>query len=323
MNEEIDIIFARYFSGNATEEEMQTLDKWLAKSDENDKLFQQMSVLYQYAGKSEEMQTIDTDNAWAKFNTHISEKQKTGITFKLPSFLKAAAAIAVLMISVFALYYLFNQPSEINRLLAEENIVEHKISENKLVTLFPNAEIVYHSKNRKEIILKGKATFNIDTETTVPESIIVQAGETFIKDIGTIFTVDATNPAQFIKVEVTEGEVLFYTSTNAGVSVKENESAVYDVQTKEFFMIEKTNHTQYSQEIVNELVFNNTPLFDVVELLKKHYGIDINIASNELKEICLNASFDANESVENILQIITTTFDAKLSKKDNIFIIKQ
>ena len=45
MNKEIDIILARYFSGEATEKELQALDVWLSKSDENEKLFHQMTLL--------------------------------------------------------------------------------------------------------------------------------------------------------------------------------------------------------------------------------------------------------------------------------------
>ena len=50
MNNEIDIILARYFSGEATEKELQELDIWLSKSNENEELFHQMCLLYQHAG---------------------------------------------------------------------------------------------------------------------------------------------------------------------------------------------------------------------------------------------------------------------------------
>jgi hypothetical protein len=36
-------------------------------------------------------------------------------------------------------------------------------------------------------------------------------------------------------------------------------------------------------------------------------------------EICLNASFNVNESVENVLKIIAETISASLSKKDNAY----
>jgi len=174
---------------------------------------------------------------------------------------------------------------------------------------------------------------------------VVQAGKTFIKDIGTIFTVDATKPDISVTVKVTEGEVWFFTEINNGVYLKANESAMYDVQTKQFRMIEnqsivdefsnEQNVVDEEQTVVSEkqpteiertpslpeLVFKNTPLYEAIDLIKTRYGVDIAISSNELNEVLLNASFDNNESVEYVLEIITATISAHLSKKNNTYII--
>jgi repressor of nif and glnA expression len=56
-------------------------------------------------------------------------------------------------------------------------------------------------------------------------------------------------------------------------------------------------------------------------MLKTRYNVDIVVSSNALNEILLNASFAHNESVEYVLEIITATFSAHLSKKDDVFII--
>jgi ferric-dicitrate binding protein FerR (iron transport regulator) len=319
MNEDIDIILSRYFSGEITEKENQILDDWLAKSEENDTWFQQMSWLYQYSGKVEEIQTVDTNKAWAKFNRHISEKPKNRRFFIASHTLKIAAAVAVLLVSVFALLYFLNQPSKINRLMAAATPVEYKIFDHTNVTLFPNAELIYNSSKENEITLKGKATFTVDSKTSV--GIVVQVGETFIKDIGTVFTVDATQPDKSITVEVTEGEVLFYTDINSGIYVKRDEKAIYDVKTKEFNMIVETRHETSLQEIIPDIVFHNTPLLDAVNMIKAKYGIDILINPEVLNEICLNATFDASEPVENVLEIIVETIGAKLTKKGTTYVI--
>jgi ferric-dicitrate binding protein FerR (iron transport regulator) len=326
MNEEIDIILARYFCGEATKSELKILDEWLAKSKENEIEFHKLSLLYQYVSQKEVIPSFDTEKALAQFKTHIHEKQKIRSNFKISNFLKVAAAIAVLLVSTFTLFYFFNQHSKTIRLIADETLVEYEIYDNTKITLAQGSEVIYHSKKESEIILKGKATFKVNSKTSAT-GIIVQAGETFIKDIGTIFTVDATNPHTYITVAVSEGEVWFYSNTNTGVYVKQNESAGYDVQTKQFEMLVEMPQnagveTQHATSL-QELIFQNTTLQDAIDIIKIRYGVDIIIASNQLKGICLNVSFDGNESVENIMEIISATIAAHLSKKDGSYIITQ
>jgi ferric-dicitrate binding protein FerR (iron transport regulator) len=80
MNEEIEHILARYFSGEATEKELHALDIWLSESDGNEQQFHQMSLLYQYVGQKDEMPAMDTDKAFLKFENYMAkaEKEKNG-----------------------------------------------------------------------------------------------------------------------------------------------------------------------------------------------------------------------------------------------------
>ena len=73
--------------------------------------------------------------------------------------------------------------------------------------------------------------------------------------------------------------------------------------------------------IDNELIFNNMPLHEVIDIIKSRYHVDVVISSKSLNEILLNASFDKNESVEYVLEVITATLSAQLSKKNDSYII--
>jgi ferric-dicitrate binding protein FerR (iron transport regulator) len=264
-----------------------------------------MSLLYQYAGQPDDMPHFDTEKALAKFRNRIGQKRKIIPFFYNSYFLKVAAAVAILLVSVVSLYYFLPQNSETVRLTAVENSEKFEVFENTNITLYAGSEIIYKTKSKQEMKLIGKATFKVDSENDT-EGITVQAGETYVKDIGTLFTVDATSPDRFITVDVGEGEVWFYTETNKGINLKVGESAIYDVQRKQFYM---------------ELIFHNTPLLQAINLIKNRYNVDIVLNSGELNDVFLNASFDKNETLENVLNIITLTVAANLSKKDDVYII--
>jgi len=318
MNEKIDIILSRYFSGEATPEELHTLDMWLSASEENETCFQQMTQLYQYAGETEHLPAVDTEKAWAQFQSYISIKQNNSnkTFFKAVNIWRAAAAIALLVVAAFALYY-FIQPATTIQIAAMDTPKTFNLFENADVTLFSGTKIVYNKNANHQIQLKGKATFTIQSEEH--KRLIVQAGETYIEDIGTIFTVDATTPEQSITVEVREGEVWFYTENNTGVYLKANESAVYNSQTKQFGKIE--TQPANIELPTHELVFQNTSLSEAIEMIKTHYNIDIVIRSKSLNDMLLNASFDGNEPVEYVLEIISATLSAQLLKKNDVYII--
>ena len=321
MNEEIDIILARYFSGEASQKELEKLDLWLAQSEKNEKQFHELSLLYQHIGQKEILQNIDTESALAKIKTHINKKENKKSFFVGQNMLKIAAAITLLLVSSFLIFYFIQQPAKSIHILAVENVVAYELFENAHTTLFQGTEITYNSKKKNEITLIGKASFNIQSDENITTQLVVQAGETFIKDIGTKFTVDATEPENSISVEVSEGEVRFYTNINAGVQVKAGESATYNVDTK-IFTVSPIPHTPYlTPHIAFPIHFHNTPLFNAIELIKTHYDVDIIINSMELNEILLNVSFENNESVDYILEIIAATLGAQVSKKDGCYFI--
>ena len=321
MNEEIDIILARYFSGEASQKELEKLDLWLAQSEKNEKQFHELSLLYQHIGQKNILQNIDTENALSKIKKHINKKQNKKTFFVGQNMLKIAAAITLLVVSTFVLYYFIHQPSKTIRIVAAETLVEYELFENAHTSLFQGAEITYNSKKKNEIKLVGKASFNIQSDENITAPLVVQAGETFIKDIGTKFTVDATEPENSISVEVSEGEVRFYTNINAGVQVKAGESATYNVDTK-IFTISPIPHTPYlTPHIAFPIHFHNTPLIEVIETIEQRYGIEIIVTSQTINNLFLNASFDEDESVENILEIISATFGAQVSKKSGTYII--
>ena len=76
MNEEIDILLSRYFSGEATEKELHSLDIWLSKSNENEKLFHEMTLLYQHAGQANDLSAIDTEKALTQFKNYTEKGER-------------------------------------------------------------------------------------------------------------------------------------------------------------------------------------------------------------------------------------------------------
>lgn len=323
MNENIDILLSRYFSGEATEKELYQLDMWLAESAENEAYFDEMTLLFQQTAMAEPLSISakDTEEALIQFREFMQKDEKTALviartkkrSFSLsPRYWAVAASIVVLI--GFTTFFFSNRNTVATgtELVTNETTKEYVLFEDINVTLEPQSEIKLLSKAENKVSLQGKATFAVDPEQK--KKITVYAGETFIQDIGTVFTVTAYEPQESILVEVSEGEVLFYTATNKGIVIRENESGIYNSLTKEFSYLNM-------EETADEIIFNATMLSDVVKVLEERYGATISIHPSVIASMQISVSFDKYESIDHILEIITETLALSVTEKDGVYTI--
>lgn len=313
MTDQTDILLSRYFAGEASELELRLLDEWLAESEEHEAYFDQMTMLYQQAAMQPDITDIDTTGALALFKEHISpsEVKKETKKIKFTRWHASVAAVALVLIGLFTFYVTYRAPQVVQ--VASGNIIEsYLLSEEAEIILEPNSQIEYVSNKKNEIKLQGKATFVVQNESE--EKLLVRAGETFIRDIGTTFSVTAYDTDEIITVEVTEGEVLFYTHDDEGVKLKQDEKATYNVQTREFQVFPVENE-------LGEIVFTSASLQNVINLLEERYLVNIELADPALKHLQINVSFDKDESIETILDIISETLELQIKREKKRFIV--
>jgi ferric-dicitrate binding protein FerR (iron transport regulator) len=72
----------------------------------------------------------------------------------------------------------------------------------------------------------------------------------------------------------------------------------------------------------HNLVFENTPLKEVVQYLNKTYHTQIQLKEENLNELVLTAQFE-KKPVDYILNVIQLTFDLQLEQAKNIYILSE
>ncbi|MDL2228193.1 FecR family protein [Bacteroidales bacterium OttesenSCG-928-K03] len=308
-----DKILARYFSGEATEQELRTLDNWIAESEENEKYFMEMTQLFQKISPKTQ-HDFNAEKALSNFKKHIYQdipilqaKKKDKIRIKY-----WAAAAIILLITIFSLFITNQNKKEIT-ILADNQTKEIVFSENINIVLNQNSSLEYQKNDLNKAILIGEATFNINSKDN--QDFTVYAGNTIIKDIGTIFTVTAHENEDIVSVNVVEGEVIFYTEENIGINIKENEIGVYYELENRFELIPR-----HIEQLNNhDIVFHAQELKVVVTILQKIFDVEIIIEDKSLENIPLTAHFDNDESLELILNIIAETLSVNVVKVGNVY----
>lgn len=307
VTNDTDRLLARYFAGELSSEDKIHLEEWLTESQENEDYFFLLTRLYQSVGTAD-YPPFDTQGAFEQFEQYIEKPapeislQKNNKRKLLIWTLGAVAAVALLII-------FFNRgQGDTYTTFAEKRL--YSFADSTTVDLQDGE--VYLSKNQANdtIYLKGKATFEMESEKT--GSKIVKAGNIYVKDIGTQFTVDANTPDS-IYVNVTEGEVQFYSDTNTGINLKKNQSGYYLSQSDKFYRVILRGNFR----------FNNTSLDEVIAQLNAFYGerIELKDKNRHIHSMPITVTF-SDEDLPTILDVVTSTLNLKVGEKENGYVIE-
>ena len=320
--EHIDELIAKHLAGETSVTEKEVLHKWMAGSKRNEVYYSEMKVTYE-AGKTIRIASeIDVEAAWNKFSKTLKEPQvKKTVVKKITSFFysKAAIFIGLLGLGCFIYYQLGQQEKNIvfsSSVTVRENI----LPDGTFILLHPQSSISYSSsfdKDNREIQLKGEAYFNVQHKADLP--FIISFGNVFIKDIGTAFTVKANPSDSVVAVTVTEGEVIFYSTRNAGISLLKDETGIYNLISETFRKKKENSFGENSEDILT-LNFENTSLRQVVDTINKIYNEHIRFSCKELESLELTATFKERTAAP-IVEIIAETFGLSIiSDKENMIL---
>ena len=318
----IDNLIARVLTQEATPEDHRLMDEWLKLSDDNRRYFEHMRTIFNEVAKLPE-EPFDTDRAWQAVRTRIDatghETAGRGKVVALPVWW-AAAAVLLLSVPGFFLLRSLMAPQETHYAIVAERTVHQETLADGTMVWMKDQTALRHSvdqrTNTHSVVLEGEAFFEISPDPR--KTFVVHAGETFIRDIGTAFNVVAHPDSAAVEVSVLEGEVMFYTRTNPGVSVQAGQKGSYD-RLSDTFTITQPQQNEYAYK-TKTFLFNNQTLRQVVRSLNEAYDRKIRI-SPELGRCRLTVSFE-NETIEEVSAVIAETLNLTVYHEGDTIILK-
>lgn len=175
----------------------------------------------------------------------------------------------------------------------------------------------------RQVYLYGEAFFDIATDKEHP--FIVNADELNVQVLGTEFNVSHYSEEPNIEVVLVEGSVGMYIE---GEDFDNDQNTVLVPGTKGSF--DRTNSSIDTREVVTStytswvegrLIFRNMPLDNILKKLERHYNIVIENTNKELGREEFNAGFQ-NETINEVLQALQTTYGISYTIKENKVIIE-
>lgn len=316
--ENIDNLISKFLSGNALPEEAMLLEDWKNEDPTNQLYFSDCENIFKTNKNQSINENIDDAKAWVKITQAINKEASVMPlhTNKLTYLRIAASLVLIIGIGAFIGYMLNKDiPQELSYTTTNKTQFV-KLNDSTEINILENSKIVvdqnFGIKNRI-VHLKGNADFTVTHKDELP--FIVDAGNFFIKDIGTKFNVRVSLDTDTVYVSVDEGVVLLFDSLGAELEIKASGKAIYIHSKKQLINTTeiKTNNTI--------LKFNNTTLREVILTLNSAYKTNIVLQNAQLNDCTITTMF-TSEDIDTIITVITETLGLNFEKTTSGYLIK-
>lgn len=312
-------LLVKHLLGEASEAEQVAVSEWITASEDNRKHYEQFKTIWDESKKLQATSTVNEEDAWERFQQRVSTGQRPK-TIELPkrsmNWMQVAAILVVMIGCMWLINFLVNG----NRvtLVADNTVITETLPDGSVVTLNKSAELKYvkdFEGKTREVQLEGEAFFDVTPNKNKP--FVITANGVKVTVVGTSFNVKSSKEVTEVIVETGRVEVA---KKKSSVFLDPSEKAtVY--KNKPDPVKEENLDALYKYYRTKTFVCNNTPLSRLVEILNDAYGANIEIAREQLKTLPITATFK-EETLDNILEVISETFGIKVEKKENKIVLK-
>lgn len=303
-------------------EEDQKLQAWLEESDENQQVFESYQATWNEMDRVKDKTSREIDLEWSRLESMIDFEEPSNQVNERSLFTNVyryAAAIIVIVIASFSVYYFLNNQGT-EQLVAQVQIQEVELSEGSKVTVNSNSKLTYpktFQKDKREVELIGEAFFEVAKDPQRP--FIINTGNIRVEVLGTSFNIKAYENQEQVEVTVSSGKVAVYPSNNPEervILIKGQKAIFYKSSTKiETSLNEDINFDSWKTK---EIIFEDTPMPEVIRIINEIYKSDLKLVGVELNECPVTTTFD-NQTLESVLNVLESTLDLKIDKKENSF----
>lgn len=313
-------LILKYLEGRLSDEERAAFMLWLSQSDENAKLVKEFERVWKI-NHDKTPPGFQTEEEWQKLQMAINKGNDTPIKLNTISLTwKVAAAISFFILSSFLLYLTFFRTISIIHETASNKTVQLTLPDSSKVWLNENTRLTYIDdfSNVRELTLTGEAFFEVQRNPSNP--FIIKTSEAQIKVLGTSFNVKAYNKGTRTEVYVVTGKVNFAT-------VDEDNHIILTAGT--MGVLNKTNHTLITtEEHLNitawrnkELVFQKTPLREVLESVRSYFKTDIEVKNEAVLNCRFTSSFK-EPTLPEVMEAISLALNLKVDKHSNTYVLE-
>jgi len=313
---EFDILAEKYAAGHCSSEETALLERWAAHHYD-----EKYAFLIELEAKVLEKQL------WQRIETEADLRPVK--TIRIPPWVWVGVAACLTIIMG---YFVLNEPkfSEValfpkegietkNRANSRQKVV---LPDGSTVMLEKNASIVTdesYGQETRSVYLIGEAFFDVKRNEKAP--FLVHSGDLITEVLGTSFRIKPQKNAQIIEVSVKTGRVSVYSTEpqkdkkHNGVILTPNQKILFDTQLKTIQQgIVDFPHLVIPNMKPVDFQFDESTVASVLLLLKKAYGVEIEVANPVLNQCAFTGDLnglDMYKQLDLICESISAQYEIR------------
>ncbi len=312
-----------HLDGEISTEELQRLFRWISKSRENLRYYTELKDIWE-ASVSNASEIAGTAHEWKRFLGNIDHKHiKPGLSYKrvLNMWYKVAAVLVIVTLvgSAIIMFTGRSEPIYLTATTPRGSISQILLPDSTLIYINAGSEIKYNigeNQKRREVSLNGEAWFQVSTMDHKP--FVVHTSSYDVKVLGTEFNVKAFESDLKVETTLEKGSVMISPSETSKmfkvVELLPNEQFVYDKKEKSL-KVRKVNAKQYSAWKDNKLIFINMSLEELIVVLERKYGVDIEVENSSILKYHYYGTIK-NETIIEILEMLMKTLPISYKIED-------
>ena len=312
FKEHIDELIEKYTKGSISYDESADLLKW-TKQDNNKKYFREQLFLFK---------SIKQD---ADFDENLGFNDLLGRVYtqkrKIYSYRYAAAAILILLLSSAAILIFNFQTKEVFvDYIAHNDNLEIVLNDSSQVCIRSGSQLSVSNKFNNDnciVDLKGQAFFKVKKK--VDCQFIVKTGLISTKVIGTAFDLKYDTISGVVRVSLEEGLIELYSDDSLIKKVYPNEQIELR-QNGEILRFRKLQNLNYKSYKTHLLVFDQSPMNEVVIDLSDYYKMPFLIANKEIEKCRLTSRLD-DANLEELRFILEKALNTNIIALDDKIVI--
>ena len=329
-NIEFEALLDSYLAGIISPEEFQQLLRLVRTGAYDDLLKKSIDNKF---NTGELRDDIDEKRSREILQSILNAEKSEGIVYpltqpvkKYTSLIAVAASIVLIFISAWWLLPSFIKSKNIAtdikskkpQPVADNNWKRYiRLQDGSTVLLNNGSRLIYpdtFNGKTREVSLVGEAYFDIKHDESRP--FIVHAGEVNTVVLGTAFNIKAYPSQKEIIVTVTRGKVKVGDSVKTYGIITPNESIAVNIASNKY-QKEKVNAEEIVEWKKTYLVLDNVSMEEAAILINSKYFVNISFSRESLKRCRISATFLNNESLDQVLAVVTGVVNATYSIQPN------
>lgn len=353
----IEELIYRQLKNDLSKDERDLLFAWYEASDTNKKLYADYCVLF----KSREIEVArsffeqNKERGWARLSVRLHSERLLNGKFIRAIGRYAAVALIAFFIGGATLWLLQPQPES----LAQR--IEVPLGSKSRVTLPDGSQVWLNSgsvlsyyngfgKKNRSLTLEGEGCFDVVSNKSLPFEVF--SGDVKIKVLGTKFNMKSYSDDETTKVTLIEGSLNISSCTDNRHSktIVPNQQAIIDKRSRRLSVkkVDAFNYalwTKPKKEIVaqkhivrdeklpdlvvpnttlrNILFFDEEPLNQIIRDLERAFNVSIELKESNIGAQRFYGDFRNDETIYEILDIITQNSNLKYEIQDRKIIISK